>query len=60
MNNSMSRDITLRRDHQSAMGPDGIQFQSLHDKRQWDADSKLVDYQKQIYNLQTSSHFLEK
>lgn len=32
----------------------------MYDKRQWDEDSKVVDYQKQVYNLQIHSHYLEK
>ena len=54
MNNSMSRDITLRRDH----GPDSMP--GMVDKRWGEADNKSVEYQRQIYNLQTHSHYLEK
>jgi len=32
----------------------------LQDKRNWDDDSKLVEYQKQIFNLQTNSYYLER
>lgn len=61
MNNTMSRDITLKRDHHNVMSPDGtINFQQLNDKRHWDADSKIVEYQKQVYNLQINCHYLQK
>ena len=41
----MSNDITLRRDHQSAIGPD------VSEKRQWDSENRTEELQKQIYNL---------
>ena len=53
--NNMSRDITLRRDNLSALGPD-----AGSDKRHWDNDGKVVELQKTIYNLQTNSHYLER
>ena len=39
----MSNDITLRRDPQSAVGPDGgmlLLTGNANEKRQWDADQK--------------------
>ena len=58
----ISNDITLRRDQQSALGPDGLHhLTSLPgDKRHWEADSKVVEFQKQVFNLQTHAYYLEK
>ena len=59
----MSNDITLRRDHQSAVGPDGgmlLLTGNANEKRQWDADQKTEELQKQIYNLQNHSYYLDR
>ena len=46
----MSNDITLRRDNASSH--DGFLLSGAPgDKRQWDAENKLVECQKQVYNL---------
>ena len=51
-----SRDITLRRDHLSALAPD----HGYGDKRHWEADGKIADLQKNVYSLQTHCHYLER
>ena len=54
-----NNDITLRRDP-SGFGLDkgGTMFSG--DKRQFDTEQKIVDYQKQVYNLQNHSYYLER
>ena len=59
MNNQMSNDITMRRDHQSAIGPDAG-YILAGEKRQWDADQKSEELQKTIYNLQNHSYYLDR
>ena len=57
---SEANDITLRRDP-SGFGLDkGGMMLLTGDKRHFDTESKMVDYQKQVYNLQNHAYYLER